>query len=1048
MTPLRICVAVASVLVLAPGLVTAAPPVTALRYHPSGTWLAAGVQQQVYLFAAETGSVVSRVPALPGRVTALAWSPAGHLAVACGAVGESGIVRLYTFSDGLKTATLQREWTAHKDAVYALAFSPDSNTLATGSYDRTIRLWNTAQNDPLLTLTDHSDSVYAVAFSPQGNLLASAAADRTVKLWDPKTGKRLYTLSDPTDWVYALAWHPDGKQITAGGVDKSIRTWRVNDREGVLVRSGFAHNQSVVHLEYAPDGKQLFSVGEDRVIKAWNPETLMENNVFPTQAESVHTLTVHPREARFAVGRHDGMAEVLALADGKVLRRLLPVPPKPPVVSQLSPTLIPRGQPSVIQLTGSDLENVTEVTASRKDVSAKAGPATSDGKRQVTLTVADTAAPGPVELTLHSPAGKSAPLKLMVTRFASTLESDLKSESMGTRELPWASTIGGGLSQAGETDRYAIALNQGQDVAVQLHTSPLGSKLEPVLTLSDAQGKVIAQSALGHLGAKSPGAGRYVLTLHDRDYRGGAEFQYHLDFGPIPVVTTVFPLGVPTGRTTPIHVQGVHLPGGDQGLTVPLTVPKETPAGTSLPVAIPELKETPLGKLTVVAGEFPAQIATPSGTEVRHVPVTVDGILALPGEEQTIRFPAKKGVRLVLETEARRLGSPVDSLIEILDTAGKPVPRATLRCTSKSAVTFRDHDDANPNIRLDVWNELAVDDYLYVGTELIRIKTLPSHPDADCKFYQVGGRRWGYLDTTPAHLAKDSTMFRVEVHPPGAEFPPNGMPVFQIVYRNDDGGPGYGKDSRILFDPPADGIYQVRVRDARGAHGSDHAYRLTIREPRPHFTLAVTPGAPAIWQGGSLPVTITADRKDGFDGPIAVQFEDLPPGITAPSTFIEAEQNDAVVALTASPGAQLPETISARIIATASNGDTPLRQEIPLAGLKLQDGAELMVETSADRLVLHPGQEARIRVRITRQNGLTGRVPLDVQGLPHGVIVLNLGLNGILINPNETEREIVIRAEPWLQPMERPFVILARSERKRTEHAAPSVLLQVQAAGR
>ena len=78
-----------------------------------------------------------------------------------------------------------------------------------------------------------------------------------------------------------------------------------------------------------------------------------------------------------------------------------------------------------------------------------------------------------------------------------------------------------------------------------------------------------------------------------------------------------------------------------------------------------------------------------------------------------------------------------------------------------------------------------------------------------------------------------------------------------------------------------------------------------------------------------------------------------------------------------------------------------------------------------------------------RRNGFTGRVPVEVRGLPHGVRVLNVGLNGILVLPNETAREVVIYAEPWVQPTDEPFVVSARSERKGTEHAAKSVLLKV-----
>ena len=187
--------------------------------------------------------------------------------------------------------------------------------------------------------------------------------------------------------------------------------------------------------------------------------------------------------------------------------------------------------------------------------------------------------------------------------------------------------------------------------------------------------------------------------------------------------------------------------------------------------------------------------------------------------------------------------------MEILDASGQLVPRAVLRCTAKTYVTFRDHNSTGPGIRLEYWNELAIDDLLYVGGELMKIKALPRNPDDDCQFYEVDGKRVGFLDTTPTHHALGTPMYRVEAHPPGSTFPPNGMPLFPLAYRNDDGGPGLGKDSRVVFDPPADGVYQVRITDANRAGSPVHAYRLTVRPPRPDFAIRLQP-----------------DRSEGLEG--------------------------------------------------------------------------------------------------------------------------------------------------------------------------------------
>jgi hypothetical protein len=80
---------------------------------------------------------------------------------------------------------------------------------------------------------------------------------------------------------------------------------------------------------------------------------------------------------------------------------------------------------------------------------------------------------------------------------------------------------------------------------------------------------------------------------------------------------------------------------------------------------------------------------------------------------------------------------------------------------------------------------------------------------------------------------------------------------------------------------------------------------------------------------------------------------------------------------------------------------------------------------------------------IERRAGFTGRIPLEVKGLPHGVRVLDIGLNGILITETETRRTIQIYAEPWVEAVDHPIVVLAKREGKNTEHGAKSVLLKI-----
>jgi hypothetical protein len=582
-------------------------------------------------------------------------------------------------------------------------------------------------------------------------------------------------------------------------------------------------------------------------------------------------------------------------------------------------------------------------------------------------------------------------------------------------------------------------VKQGQQVGVQIVTSAIGSKIEPALQLADLHGRVFAESNDGLLGHTFAEAGSYVIGVRDREFRGGANMHYRLHVGEIPVVMAVFPLGVQRGRETDVRIEGVFL----SSTSAKVKAAAEATLGSKIPVPVKSPFGQPLGNATIVVGEFPEVRGNPSATI--PVPGTCDGVLMQPGQRDEWRFIAKKGQRLIVETQAQRIGSTLDSVLEILDAKGQPVPRAVLRCQAKTFVTFRDHDNVGAGIRIDAWSDLAVNDYIYVGNELMKIKALPAHPDADCTFFNsAGGQRLAFLDTTPTHHSQNLPMYKVSIHPPSTTFPPNGFPVFTLNYRNDDGGPGYGRDSRIFFDPPTDGEYRVRISDARGQGGINYGYRLTVRPPRPSFNVRFNPTAPVVWKKGAVPITIAVDRVDGYDGPIALRFDNVPPGYSIPRTEIQAGETTTAVAIYADAQAVTPaKPQPLRLIAEAVIEGQKQTKEAVGETPKVTNVGEIVTFTDESEVTIRPGGTVKVPVHIERSQGFTGRVPLEVKGLPHGVQVLDIGLNGILITEKETRRTIVLYAEPWVQPTEHPFVVLARREGKNSEHAAKAVLLKV-----
>ncbi|GIL89629.1 hypothetical protein Vretifemale_17344 [Volvox reticuliferus] len=174
----------------------------------------------------------------------------------------------------------------HDGSVRAISFSADGTLLATGSNDRTVRLWylvSTADGfthsiAPFVVLSGHTDVIRCVAFSPvaSSHLMASASEDRTVRLWHValagQGSSRLHCeLRGHDSWVICCAFSSNGKRIATASLDKTVRIWNTINGEQQLVLHG--HSSGVTSVAFSPDSMTLVSGGADNSVRQWNART-------------------------------------------------------------------------------------------------------------------------------------------------------------------------------------------------------------------------------------------------------------------------------------------------------------------------------------------------------------------------------------------------------------------------------------------------------------------------------------------------------------------------------------------------------------------------------------------------------------------------------------------------------------------------------------------------------------------------------------------------------------------------------------------------------
>jgi dipeptidyl aminopeptidase/acylaminoacyl peptidase len=531
--------------------------------------------------AKEDGAVRITVPDIRPKtfiappVAAIAYHPHGQVLAA----GGRGMVFFFDTATGDLLGKLE----GLHPRLTALAFSPDGKQLAVASSTtgetHEVRLYEEsrdAERRPMAfsrgawergdVVGTHSDVIQDLAFSPDGKLLASCGYDRLIKLWDTESKKELRVLKDHSDSVYGLAFSPDGKLLASAAADRAVKVWDVATGRRLYTLGESA--DWVYAVAWNPDGSQLAAGGVDKSIRVWQ--------VSAEGGRIVHSVFAHE-------------APVLRLAylpDGKTLYSL--------------------SEDRTVKAW--DAQRMIERKVHERQPETVLSLAVRPDGKQLALGRYDG-----VLTLLDATTGKSQAEPLPVKPKPPIVEKEPNDSPRTGQNIKLPATVQGSIGRAGDVDYYRFEAKTSQEIGVRIEPVSKG-KLDVVLQLIDDQGRILIESTNGLLGYTCMKAGVYALGIRDREYRGDPSMKYQLTIGDIPIVTSVFPLGVQRGTEAEIHLEGVNL---GRSRTARLKVPADAAPGSRVPFPV---AKGVLGNPSVRCDEFPQVTLTPTWTKAGETP--------------------------------------------------------------------------------------------------------------------------------------------------------------------------------------------------------------------------------------------------------------------------------------------------------------------------------------------------------------------------------------------------------------------------------------------
>lgn len=590
-----------------------------------------------------------------------------------------------------------------------------------------------------------------------------------------------------------------------------------------------------------------------------------------------------------------------------------------------------------------------------------------------------------------------------------------------------------------EAEQYRVAFTPdsnhivaaGADNRIRLwrFVSKTGPMLNPLIQTRFGHEDAIVDLAI------SPDGKRFVTTSADRSLKLWSLPAVELvkDFGPQSDVLVVLAFAGNGETLFTSRLDGSQDRLGLAGVGAPVEADKNE--------AIVAIKATDIEVETLKLAE------AASGANPKLVRRSeTKGKIGAMSEVDHYPFAAEAGETWVFEVNAERAKSKLDSKLAILDAKGEPVEQVVLQAVRDSWLTFRGKDSmTSGDFRVQNWEEMELNEFLFVNGEVVKLHLYPRGPDSGFNVYPGFGNRRTWFQTTPMSHPLGQPCYIVRALPAGSDPGRNGLPLYRLYYENDDDPERrFGADSVLRFTAPAVGEYVVRLADTRGFGGEGYDYTLVARALKPDFTVATAWKDLKLAPESGRELAFSATRLDGYEGPIEMTVSGLPDTlmIAQPITF-EPGQDRAFATLrstAAFKGLSQEDAAKVKILAKAMIGNHTVEKEAGMATpVALEDKQKLRVHLKSDgdsgkmgedgilEFKIRPGETVTAIVAADR-NGVEGDITFGKEeagrNLPHGVYVDNIGLNGLMLQPEENEKRLFITASKIAAPGVRDFYLM------------------------